>query len=365
MRRLFLSQAVSFWLSGANSNLTVVLSEHLPLPDLNHYDYISQQPCTNDEIVMVLTNSTPFPIQTNRWYVGIFNTTATNVPFRVQACVSPAYPLLIPLINGVPFVVGSPTNPFAAPPGPPQWFFFDFNITNAAAGVLFELYNLSGDADLVLQRDVPPAMAPYLDTSFAVGTDPEQIVVRTGSEVADLLGHWYLGVYNHEQFNVTYSIRAVLPDLDGLLVSARKIHTALTPLSPPHGLLLSWNSVEGEHYIVQYTSSLSLVTTWTNIGYVTATTPLTTFEILPVPTGKAFYRVVQVYSPEPRLTIQFWPGNQVRISWSTAFPGYTLQSKTGLVGTWVNAGLTVTVVGDEYVAFDTIGAVPKFYRLFK
>ncbi len=29
-----LPQAVSFWLSGANSNLTVVLSEHLPLPDL-------------------------------------------------------------------------------------------------------------------------------------------------------------------------------------------------------------------------------------------------------------------------------------------------------------------------------------------
>ena len=74
-------QAVSFWLSGANSNLTLVLSEHLPLPDLNHYDYISQQPCTNDEIVMLVTNTTPFPIQTNRWYVGVFNTTATNVAF--------------------------------------------------------------------------------------------------------------------------------------------------------------------------------------------------------------------------------------------------------------------------------------------
>src|SRR5208283_5945057 len=60
-------QSVSLWLSGANSNLTVVLSEHLPLPDLSTYDYISQQPSTNDEIVMVFTNSTPFPIQTNRW----------------------------------------------------------------------------------------------------------------------------------------------------------------------------------------------------------------------------------------------------------------------------------------------------------
>ncbi len=358
-------QAVSFWLTGANSNLTVVLSEHLPLPELNHYDYISQQPCTNDEIVMVLTNSTPFPIQTNRWYVGVFNTTATNVPFSVQACVSTNYPLLIPLTNGVPFVVNFLGSPFVAPPGPPQRFFFDFDITHAAAGVLFELYSLSGDADLVLQRDVPPSMAPYFDTSFAVGPDPEQIVVRTNSAVPDLLGHWYLGVYNNEQSNVTYSIRAVLPDQNGLLVSARPIRTALTPLSPPHGLLLSWNSIEGEYYIVQYTANIKPPATWTNIGFVIASTPLTTFEILPVRSGKAFYRVVQVFSLEPRLTVQFWPGNLVRISWSTAFPGYTLQSKIGLLGAWANAGLPITVVGDEYVAFDTVGPVPKFYRLIK
>ncbi len=150
-------QQVAFWLTGANSNLTVVLSEHLPLPDLDHYDYISQQPCTNDEIVMVLTNSTPFPIQTNRWYVGVFNTTATNVTFAAQACVNLNSPVIIPLTNGVPFVAPTPGSLFAAPPGPPQRFFFDFFISDAVPGVLFELYNLSGDADLVLQREVPPA----------------------------------------------------------------------------------------------------------------------------------------------------------------------------------------------------------------
>ena len=159
-------QQVAFWLSGAHSNLTVVLNEHLPLPDLDHYDYISQQPCTNDEIVMLLTNSTPFPIQTNRWYVGVFNTTATNVTFAAQACVNPDSPMIIPLTNGVPFVVPATNSLFAAPPGPPQKFFFDFFIGNAVPGVLFELYNLSGDADLVLQREVPPTMAPYFDGSF-------------------------------------------------------------------------------------------------------------------------------------------------------------------------------------------------------
>ena len=297
-------QAVSVWLSGANSNLTVVLSEHLPLPDLNHYDYISQQPCTNDEIVMLVTNTTPFPIQTNRWYVGVYNTTATNVAFSLQACLHTDYPVIIPLTNGIPFVVPSGASAFAAPPGPPQQFFFDFLISDSVPGVLFELYNLSGDADLVLQQNVPPTMAPYFDGSFFPGTTPEQIVLRTNATLPDLRGHWYLGVYNNELFNVAYTIRAALPNNSGLLASAQPLKTTLTPLSPPHGLLLSWNSVEGEHYFVQYTASIAAPVTWTNIGFVTATTPLTTFEILPVPNAPAFFRVVQVSSFYPMLNIQ-------------------------------------------------------------
>ena len=88
-------------------------------------------------------------------------------------------------------------------------------------GVLFELYNLSGDADLVLQREVPPTMAPYFDTSFFTGTAPEQIVVRTSPElpansyVPDLRGHWYLGVYNNGPVNVTYTIRASIAGRGG------------------------------------------------------------------------------------------------------------------------------------------------------
>jgi subtilisin-like proprotein convertase family protein len=359
------AQAVSLWLSGARSNLTLVVSEHLPLPDLDHFDYISQQPSTNNEVVMLVTNSTPFPIQTNRWYIGVFNTTATNVPFAIQACLNTDYPIIIPLTNGIPFDVVSTASAFAARPGPPQRMFFDFLISNFADGVLFELYNLSGDADLVLQQAVPPTMAPYFDGSFAVGLTPEQIVVRANPAVPDLRGHWYLGVYNNELTNVTYTIRAVLPNSDRLLLSGQPFRLALTPLSLPHGLLLSWNSVEGEHYFVQYTPSIVAPIMWTNIGFVVATTPLTTFEVLLVPAAPSFYRVVQVFSGLPILHIQLLPGNQVRLSWSTAYPGYTLQSKLGLLGSWAPAGLPVNVVGTEYVAFDTIGPVPKYYRLFK
>ena len=67
----------------------------------------------------------------------------------------------------------------------------------------------------------------------------------------------------------------------------------------------------------------------------------------------------------PTLIIQHWTGNQVRLSWSTAFPGYSLQSKSALSGTWGNPGLSVNPVGSEFVAFDTIGAGSTFYRLVK
>jgi hypothetical protein len=363
-----LLQSISFWLSGAPCGVQVVLSEHLPLPDLSRFDDISQGPCTNDLIVMFVTNSTPAA----RWYVGVFNSDPTNVTFSIQACAAPL-PVIIPLTNGVPFVVASVIDPNAASPGPPQRLFFDFLITNSAPGALLELYNLSGDADLVLQRDVPPMMTPYFGTSFFTGTTREQIVLRTNSALPasyylpDLRGHWYLGLFNNDKSNVSYTIRAVLPDANGLLVSGQPFLVSITPPAPPRGLVLSWSSVVGERYFVQSTPSLAAPAIWTNLASIVATNPLTTFEVLPAPTGTSFYRVLQGSpTPEPpRLSIQFSTNNQVRLSWSTAYPGYTLQSENGLTGKWANAGLPVNAVGSEYVAFDVIGPVPKYYRLIK
>ena len=362
-------QAVSFWLSSVTCGVTVVMSEHLPLPDLDHYDYISHAPCTNDQIIMVVSNTTPFSIQTNRWYVGVFNSSASNVMFSAEACYTTNYPLIIQLTNNIPFDVPSLTSAFAAPPGPPQWLFYDFVVTNQVSGVLFELYNLSGDADLVLQREGPPTMAPYFEGSFFTGTSPEQIVLRPNGDVPDLRGVWYLGVYNNEQTNVSYSIRATLPNEDGLLVSALPIHLGLTPLPPPHGLLLNWNSVIGERYIIQFTATLATPITWTNIASVTATTPLSTFEMLPPPPNGGFFRIVQVQSFLPTLHIALAATNQVELYWSIAFPGYHLQYTTSVVGPWTDlpsppaSGLFI--IGTDYVVFDPLGPGPKFYRLIK
>jgi hypothetical protein len=365
------AQAVSFFLTGApgvpvglTSNLTVVLSQHLPLPDLTHFDYISAQPSTNNDVLLVVTNTTPFPLQDNRWYVGVFNQAVTPVPFLVQACVSSNYPVIIPLTNGVPFVADL-ASPYVAPPGPPQWVFFQFQLTNYVDGVLFELYNLSGDADLVLQRDVPPGIPPYFDGSFSPGLNPEHIVLRTGPELGDLRGNWFLGVFNNEANNVAYTLRAAT-EQGGLLLSAQPLMGRLAPLAPPRGLLYQWNSIEGEHYIVEFTTNIKQGN-WAPVGpLITATTPLTTLEVPRPVGGVGFYRVRQVSAltiPHPQLTIQLWPGNRLRIYWSTNFPNETLQYSTLPSGPWANLGLPVVVEGAEYVVYDGLGPGPRFYRL--
>jgi subtilisin-like proprotein convertase family protein len=263
----------TFRLSGAETNVTVVLSQHLPLPNLAYADYISQQPCTNNEIILVMTNSTPFPLQANRWYVGVFDTAPTNVFFTAEACYSAINPTLIPLMNAVPYVAAF-TNQFVAPPGPPRYFFFTFEITNFVDAVLFELYGMSGDADLVLERDGPPGMAPYFARSSRTEKWAEQIVLRTSSELPDLRGKWYVGVYNNELTNVAYTIRATVPS-GGMLVSAQSI-VVTNGLFQCSSRLLSWNSVEGERYFVQFAAD---GVNWTTLGSMTATTPCATFVV--------------------------------------------------------------------------------------
>jgi subtilisin-like proprotein convertase family protein len=367
-------QTVSFYLTGVpnnfvgiNSNVTVVLSERLPLPDLSQHDYISSQPNTNDDIIMLVTNSTPFPIQTNRWYVGVFNQADSSVPLSVQACVSTAYPTIVPLTNDIPFGAG-PASAFAAPPGPPRQFFFQFQVTNEVDSILFEMYNLSGDADLVVQRDLPPTMAPYYGESFRDGTNWEQVVARVSPEVPSLQGNWYVGIYNNQTANLGYTLRATISS-NGILQSIQEPPVpSVLALPAGKGVLISWYSIEGEYYQVQ--SSLPNPVNWQPVpgGLIHATTPLTTFIVQGAAGNLDIYRIVHLSPrnlPTAPLQIQLWTNNQVRISWSITYPNAILQYANSPFGPWFDANLPATLVGAEYIVFDNIREAPRYYRLLQ
>jgi hypothetical protein len=210
-------------------------------------------------------------------------------------------------------------------------------------------------------------MAPYFSGSFETGRTPEQIVLRTSADTPDLRGNWYLGIFNNESTNVAYTLRAVVQQ-NQMLLSAQPLQAQLSRMrTPPGGLVFQWNSVVGEAYVVQFSPSLSQPV-WQDVGLpLRATTPLTT-QLVPIPPGGfGFYRVVQVpqsYLPQPVLSIRLAANNLLRISWSTNFPGETLQFSTNSPsGPWANVNLPVTIEGAEYVVYDVIGTAPKYYRL--
>ncbi len=362
---------VVFLLNGAQSNLTLVVSQTLPLPDLSQYDYISRMASTNDQLVMVLTNNTPYPLSQSRWYAGIINSRATNVPFTVQACYSASItnaPRLIPLTNNIPFVAPANTE-FAAPPGPPKWLFYEFDLTNNVDAMLFELYGLTGDADMILQREVPSGMAPYFDGSFRTGRSPEGVVVRLNRDLGDLRGKWYVGVYNNELVDVGYTVRVTTPDGSGLLNTALPLLLNMTSAAGPHGITLQWNSIPGEVYIVEFSQTV-FPPVWSTLPIaqpIVATTPVSAIELPVGSTGKGFYRIRHVPRASvlvPPMSIRIEPDGRIRISWPSTYTGLLVQATRNLAGgAWFNTNLPITTEGDESVVYDTIGLDSKFYKL--
>jgi len=57
----------------------------LPLPGLTNYDYLSDNPYTNDELIVVLTNSAPVPLVAGDWYLAVVNISGAPVTYAVMA----------------------------------------------------------------------------------------------------------------------------------------------------------------------------------------------------------------------------------------------------------------------------------------
>ncbi len=281
--------SVVFETYAANGNLNLVARKGLPLPDLGTFDYLSANSGTNNQEIVVTTNSSPVILTPGRWYLGVFNLDVNAVTYDIVAQESvPA--TIITLTNGLHF-------DFNPPPGPPLNNFFRFVITQSNAAALFELYNLSGNVDLTRQRETFPSATTYLDGSFNPGTNAEQIVIRTNILGTNINGQWFLGVPNNDPTTVTYTIRAVV-STNGLLISAIPIQLGLVPepLNGSVGPTLTWPAVEGETYEVQQSTDLIH---WITIATLVASGPTLTFTD-PVPVsdvGFRFYRIIQVPGP--------------------------------------------------------------------
>ena len=218
------------WFAATNELFQVQWTSVLP-PNWNTFtniiSYSTFQSPTNSKFTF-LDDGSQAPFTSGRYYRLIHANSGAS-SFSV-----------IPLTNGVPFN-------FTTGAGLTNFFSFDITQTNAA--VLFEVYNLTGNGDLTVQRSNLPVLLPDFASTNA-GTNYEQVVVRTNGSVPNLNAiSWFLGVPNQSSNPISYTIRAVIPT-NGILVSGLPLGTTS---SRPGGsnVQLRWGpTVNGEKYEV-------------------------------------------------------------------------------------------------------------------
>ena len=76
---------LQFEILGPTADLTLVVRKGLPQPGLGLFDYISANPGTNDEYILVLTNSAPVPASAGDWYLTVVNRSGAAANYAIQA----------------------------------------------------------------------------------------------------------------------------------------------------------------------------------------------------------------------------------------------------------------------------------------
>ena len=287
------SVVAAYQLLTNSGNLFMTVSKGPPLPDTNSFAYGSQG--FGPQSIVVTSNSLPVPLAPGRWYIGVFNEGATAVS-NYEIMASETVTTIIPLTNSIPY-----TN--SAVPGVDLTPFYSFNITNAnTTAALFELYRLAGNADLTLDQGVLPYTPPFFASSTRLGTNFEQIVIRSNLLGTNITGIWYLGVPNNELTNVAYTIRAVVVATNGLLSISDVPITVGVTLNDSGGtntVSLTWTSVEGETYDVLTNANLT-TTNWGILATITNAPPYNATFTDPTPINGIpymFYWIEQVPTP--------------------------------------------------------------------
>jgi len=75
-----------FEINGPDADLTLVARKGFPpLPDLVNFDYLSANAYTNDELIVVFTNSAPVPLAPGDWFLAAVNVSGGPVRYAIRA----------------------------------------------------------------------------------------------------------------------------------------------------------------------------------------------------------------------------------------------------------------------------------------
>jgi subtilisin-like proprotein convertase family protein len=195
--------AANFQITPTNGNVDLYIRYADLLPDLlpgpSLFDYASENPGAATDEIRVNQASVPVPLTAGTWYIGVRNADTNTVGYRIRVDEFTNAVQVIALAPGVALSTNvGPTDPVAT--------LFYFGVTNSPEALVFDLENLDGDADLFVNRNVPPgSVSDYSDHGTPLA--PAKIIIRTNAFLTDLNGDWYLAVTNLAT-NVNFAIRA-------------------------------------------------------------------------------------------------------------------------------------------------------------
>jgi len=273
--------AVSFALTNLSGNVNLFARKGLPFPAPTNNALASVNPGTNDEDILIFTNSEGVVLSPGRWYLGVFNADITNVTYTIVVTdLTNALPPIITLFNMIPYAnsnsgVGILND------------YYRYVVSTNAVRAQFEINNPSADMTLVARKGLPlPDLTTFDLISANPGTTDELIVLYNfSSPVALTPGEWFLTAVNVSGGPATYSIMASEWPLYGT-----NIVITNTGISGGNSFCITWTSLPGVHYYVQGRMNLS-DPTWDVVSPTITATGYSTTWCLPLPSPYHFFRV--------------------------------------------------------------------------
>ncbi len=80
-----------FEIENPTANMTLVARDSFPVPTLTDYQFISANPGTNDELIVVFDSSSPIPLTPGDWYISAVNVSGGPATYSIRATEFPVY----------------------------------------------------------------------------------------------------------------------------------------------------------------------------------------------------------------------------------------------------------------------------------
>jgi len=271
-------------LTDLTGNADLFLKRGLPIVSSNVFDYASVQGGTNNEVISVNRTSNPVALTAGRWYVAVQAIDPAPVVFTITAILSFDRTDIETLFDDLP--VDRTLDPATSR-------LFRFIVEPGTPMVLFEIYNLTGQADLVVSQGSVPNPLNRIFTFPKPGTQPELVVVTT-NDLLDLSGVWYLAVGSQDTNLLQFTVRASAP-ADGIPTSRASTELTFIPPTATTAAMVDFNSVPGRSYQLQSTVDLAFPVIWLDVGATVQATGYTLRLTLPMDLDpQQFFRVIPI-----------------------------------------------------------------------